>query len=558
MNRIKAIIAGVLALIVLIYGLWIGIKWTAMRVYVGPEQVLLITNKFGKSLPSDRITVPAGDNSYKGVREEVLGPGRYFLNPVEYDWEVREQVQIPAGDPHRWVWDADGHLKDPATSPMIGIVSLKEGMVPTGGVEVVDAGYKGIQKEVLTPGTYKINPIRYEVKLEPAVVVPPGSVGVVTRLTGDIGPVSLATLSQIRASTSGPATQPDQIRRSEQTPSRLVVGNQQRGILKDVLQPGIYYLNPRMMKVTIVPIGYDQITLDHGSNTGIKFYTSDGYQVEADFTVVWGRSPADAPNIVANIGSVDRVRENVIEPAMKAACQNEGAKYGAKELIQGTTRSKFQDDLSAALEKQVASRNIHVLLALIRNISIKDNTGKDQTEGLLVTIQRANIEIEREITNKQKTQTAVVAAGLEQAKKLVDVARQTVNSETNVKVANILADGQKQAAEIAAQRELDVSSVELQIAQLDANRNQILGKAGADVERMKREAEAKGAKLMIDAFGTPQAYNQYIFAKNFEPQDLRLIFAGPGTFWTDLKTFEQVGATKIIEKSQEPQPSPSR
>src|SRR6478609_333815 len=108
MNRIKAIIAGVLALIVLIYGLWIGIKWTAMRVYVGPEQVLLITNKFGKSLPSDRITVPAGDNSYKGVREEVLGPGRYFLNPVEYDWEVREQVQIPAGDPHRWVWDADG------------------------------------------------------------------------------------------------------------------------------------------------------------------------------------------------------------------------------------------------------------------------------------------------------------------------------------------------------------------------------------------------------------------------------------------------------------------
>jgi hypothetical protein len=132
-----------------------------------------------------------------------------------------------------------------------------------------------------------------------------------------------------------------------------------------------------------------------------------------------------------------------------------------------------------------------------------------------------------------------------------------VNSETSVKVANILADGQKQAAEINAQRELDVSSVELQIAQLDAQRNQILGKATADVERMKREAEAKGAKLMIDAFGTPQAYNQYIFAKNFEPQDLRLIFAGPGTFWTDLKTFEQVGATKMIQQSQS-QEKPSR
>src|SRR5204863_1277558 len=133
---------------------------------------------------------------------------------------------------------------------------------------------------------------------------------------------------------------------------------------------------------------------------GVSFYSYDGYQVEADFTVVWGRSPADAPNIVANIGDIDRVRDNVIEPAMKAACQNEGAKYTAKELIQGTTRSKFQDDLSRSLEDQVKSRSIHVLLALIRNISIKDTLGKDQTEGLLTTIQRANIEIERELTNK--------------------------------------------------------------------------------------------------------------------------------------------------------------
>jgi hypothetical protein len=96
-----------------------------------------------------------------------------------------------------------------------------------------------------------------------------------------------------------------------------------------------------------------------------------------------------------------------------------------------------------------------------------------------------------------------------------------------------------------------VSSIALEIARLDAERTQILGKATADVERLKREADAKGAKLLIDAFGSPQAYNQYIFAKNFEPQDLRFIFAGPGTFWTDLKTFEQVGATKMIQQSSD-------
>ena len=47
------------------------------------------------------------------------------------------------------------------------------------------------------------------------------------------------------------------------------------------------------------------------------------------------------------------------------------------------------------------------------------------------------------------------------------------------------------------------------------------------------------------------AYNRYIFAKNFDPTEVRLIFAGPGTFWTDLKTFEQVGASKLIQQQQQ-------
>jgi hypothetical protein len=264
---------------------------------------------------------------------------------------------------------------------------------------------------------------------------------------------------------------------------------------------------------------------------------------------VWGRSPADAPSIIANIGDIERVRQNVLEPAMKAACQNEGAKYTAKELIQGATRSQFQDDLSAALEKQVASRNIHVLLALIRHISIKDKSGKDT--GLLATIQRANIEIENQITNKQKTETEKKKGELEQAVRLVDIERERVVADTKVKVANLLAEGKKTAAELDAKRELEVAAVDLQIATLEAERELILGKAAAQVDRLKNEAEARGAQLLVEAFGSPQSYNLYTFARNFQPTDLRLIFAGPGTLWTDLKSFEQIGATKVLEQVRE-------
>jgi hypothetical protein len=65
------------------------------------------------------------------------------------------------------------------------------------------------------------------------------------------------------------------------------------------------------------------------------------------------------------------------------------------------------------------------------------------------------------------------------------VEREKVAAETKVKVANILADGRKRAAEIDAKRELDVAAIEFQVAELDAQREQILGKAAADVERMK-------------------------------------------------------------------------
>lgn len=573
MNRAKIIIKAVVVLLVGFFLLYQATKWTVMRVFVPPGKALMVINKFGDQLPSDLIAVPENENRYKGVQEQLRSPGRYFINPVEYDTELVDLTIIPAGEPQAWRFTRDGKLEDEATQPKVGLIACKQGKTPPPGVEVVDPGYKGIQKEVLTPGTYKINPHLYSVTVVDAVVVPPGFVGVSTRLTGDRGATTSVTLSEIRAQTFGPSTQPD-VPATHQAPSRLIAGNTQRGVLKSVLQPGIYYVNPRLVKVDIVPIGYDAITLEHtgaadstrgdrsrarGTNnptnnagTSVRFYSGDGYLVEADLTLVWGVSPADAPEIVANIGSSwDNVRTNVIEPAMKAACQNVGAKYTSKELIQGATRSRFQDELSDTLERSVANRSVHVLLALIRNITIKDNSGKDQTSGLLATIQRANIEVERDLTNKQKTVTAITAAKLEEALKSVDVARETVASETGVKVANIQADGAKKAAEIDAQRDFDIAKINLEMAQLEAKRTQILGKAGADVAKMKNDAEAKGAKMLVDAFGSPQAYNLYTFAQGFQPTDLKLIFAGPGTFWTDLKSFQEVGASKIIEQSQQ-------
>jgi regulator of protease activity HflC (stomatin/prohibitin superfamily) len=523
MSAIKKIIAVVCAVVVLLVAAYECSRWTAMRVFVDRDQALVVINKFGDPLPQGLIVVPDAQNHFKGVEEVVRGPGRYFLDPVEYDWQIVQQVVIPAGDPTQWAWDSHALLKDPTSAPMVGVVTLKQGKDAPDGMEVVPDGFKGIQQDVLTPGTYKINPYLCDVKLEPAVVIPAGSVGVVTRLVG--------TTTETQPSDSA---------------VRLVSDPNARGILKDVLQPGIYYLNPRLVHVTPFPIGYDQITLQHTDNSAVQFTSNDAYQVHCDLTVVWGRTPDDAPSIVANIGNMDQVEQYVITPAMKAACQNEGGKYTAKELIQGSTRSQFQDDLTASLERDVADRHIRVLLALVRDVVIEDSGGNDQTMGLLGTIQQANIEIENNLTNEQKTKTAMVAAQLQQSLRQVDIARESVSADTNVKVAQVLADAQKQAAQVEAEQELEVASIERQVAELDAQQTEILGKANADVVQMKADADAKGAAMLVDAMGSPRAYNLYTFAKNFQPEDLRLIFAGPGTFWTDLKTIPELGGLKNL------------
>jgi len=103
MNRISIIIKGVVILLVLTWGAWLAFKWTVMRVYVAPDEALVVINKFGDSLPSELVAVPKEQNKFKGVQEEVLGPGRYFLNPVEYDHQIVPLVNIPAGE---WACDS--------------------------------------------------------------------------------------------------------------------------------------------------------------------------------------------------------------------------------------------------------------------------------------------------------------------------------------------------------------------------------------------------------------------------------------------------------------------
>jgi len=550
-----------------------GLAWSVCRLYVPEDKCAVLTRKTGTELPAGQII--ATEPRQKGIQEQVLGPGRHWLLPLR--WEVRlvDLTVIPSGKPETWEWShslsaaqrdqlRDGTFKFEGKFPMIGIVTRKVG--PRSDEIIVDRASKkqGILREVLSPGTYKINPEVFDVQLSEATVIPAGFVGVVTNMFGDSPPraAGFSLREDTAPAKAAPPAQDepgaeekgDNTGEEEYRYLSSLAEPGQRGVLRDVLQPGVYFINPKLQRVTLLEIGYNeysQIKVSEADNLRIAFPSNTGYTIRVGVTVVWGIHPRHAPQIISEFGNIDRVLDKIIGPQLRSICRNIGSTYDARDFIQGEKRELFQQDLTSELHRVCGQKNVDILLALVREIEVQaPNAGPDAgdvTEDLKRTIQQSFVAIEKQITKQKQREAATVKAKLEEEQKKIDIVRETVVADTRVMVANIGAEAEKEAAEIDAQAQLEVATTQQQVAELDALRIEILGQAKADVEKMKKESEAKGYRMLIDAFGSPAAYNLYTFAENFEPQSIRLFFAGEGTFWTDLTRFEEAGAARLLQ-----------
>lgn len=567
----------VLGLALLAGGMYIVWLWVFCRVYVRPGECAVIVHKSGKTLHSGQTIAESGQ---KGIQRLTLGPGRYFLNPFMWEIERSELVTISAGDPETWEEVYQSGVPDysaPELSgkwPQVGIVTSLAGKPWTGSSEIVDAGFQGKQRDVLTPGVYRINPRAFRIETVPAVIVPVGCGGVVTSQLGDMPGTETVTASII-----GPDGKPQ--------PGRTTVVQKlaepgQRGVLKNVLPPGIYYLNPYVYKVRVIQVGYNLITsqlimqqtqaianpmqqqqapqksskfdnlalqqlqanaFDSRMQT-IEFPSKDGFTVGVEVTVVWGRHPLHTPEMINRLGDVEKIRELVVAQT-RSICRNIGSEYLSTDFIEGSKREQYQRAVTETLKKVCQERNLEILIALIHNIEV--HTRGDDTTDLKQTIQMGFIAREQDLTRQEQRETAIVKAELETATAGIAIARQEVTADTNKKVAEIEATAQRKAAEIDAQRDLEVAQVERQIAEIEAEQRRVLGAALAQVERLKNEAGAAGKRLMIEAFGSGSAYNLYTFSQNFSPESVRLIFAGEGTFWTDLSKVQDAASLQLLK-----------
>jgi SPFH domain / Band 7 family len=543
----QMILGGAIGLI----GLIGAVYWGVFRIYVPPDKCVVLIRKSGTALPEGTKIAGPGQ---KGIQAETLGPGRYFLNPLTWETELHDLVTISAGDPNTWRVEEDisasdyQHAKLTGKWPEVGVLVNRVGKPNAKGdlSEIVGEGEQGIQARVLTPGVYRINPYVYEVKRFPATVIPTGYAGVVTSMVGtDPGATSAPAGSQ-------PAS----------THFRGALADAgQRGVLRDVLQPGIYYLNPLAHRVQVIWVGYNLMSQLKSTDATeqISFPSMDGFTIDIDVTVVWGLHPAHTPAMISGIGEADRIRQ-IILSQLRSICRNVGSNFSSTDFIQGERREAYQKQVTEALRRVCADRDIELLIALIQNLEVHGGSETKVTDSdLKRTIQRGFIAREQDLTNQKKRETAKVLADLEAAKAEVPVSRERVTSDTRLKVAEAKALGRKKAEEIDAQRDLEVAQVERQIAELDAETKRQLGKAEARSAERMNSADADGRRLMIEAFGSGRAYNLFTFAENFAPERITLFYAGDGTFWTDLTRMQDAAALEVLQsKGAEPPPPPQK
>ena len=449
-----------------------------------------------------------------GMLAKLRGPGRHFYCPIW--WErtiVEDQVILP------------GQVA--IVRSMIGN-DLPEGEFLVDG-KLSETKHKGILRKAYGPGRYRANPYAYEfqvvnevrqkvgqqIKHSGWVNIPTGYVGVVTNLTA------------------------------------IPQKNQLAGIQSDVLPPGIYPINTKEQQIDIVEIGYRETTVKAtlktdengdlvfdeagepqvvGDKTGINFPSNDGFPIYMDFTSIWGIMPDQAPHVVRTFGNVQAVENKVVLPQTESICRNEGSRYSAVELLVGDDRQKFQIETSAAFSKVLAEKNLTLLYGLVRHIYIPKEVRKP--------IQTKFISDELKLTRDQEQLTAKEEARLREAEKMVGLEAERVASETRKKVAERLAEGQKVVGETQAETTKLVAVIDRQVAELQAQARVVKGEAAAKAEQAQQEAKAQKFQLAVEAFGSGEAYNQWVFASNL-PDDikLQLLYAGEGTFWTDLDGF---------------------
>ncbi len=523
-------------------------------VNIPKQRVGIVEALDGDPLPKDQIL--AKDDytdeknvfhmGQKGPRETVLTPGLHPINPNYLKVKEHPAIIIKKGQ--------------------LGLVTKRVGDIPPPGTILVskDDNYKGVQREVLVPGEYYLNPLAVEVDIIDAVVIPKGQVGIVTKRVGKMPPEG-TILVEADDKFQGIQRQPLQpgihyINPFEKdvkiipavvvldgnvgvqiaktgTPKpfdQLLAKPGQRGILEETLSPGLYYINPYEYEVVVFDTRqqrYEMTFLEGKGDTeisdSIRFLSDDGFEIVIDLTVLYQVFPENAPYVVATVGrDVKDVRDKIIRPSARSFARIIGSMNIGEEFVHGSTRQAFQNNLHTALEQKCLESKVMVNQTLIRHFEVPKELRDPITRKVIAA------KLEEQYTQQQKTQMA--NAELARQKELVNFQDKKVKAETSKMEATIRAEQQRDVEETLVAKKKFEAQGDAEKIKIDADAKLYAAKKEAEGILVQKTAEAEGQRKMVNAWSGEGA--RFIVAKELASRlsnakiiPLELFFGGGGS-----------------------------
>jgi uncharacterized membrane protein YqiK len=373
------------------------------------------------------------------------------------------------------------------------------------GHEFIDsAGQRGPQKDILLPGTYYINPLLFKVIPETAKEVKPGEVAVIVSNTGkdpsdevrremaakvrtrmereekEQAAQSAVHLDQAAAEEiknelmSG---DPADRRLDEGAHEAYVVPEGYRGIQETVVGPGRYYVNTLAITPIVIPTTNQTVEWTSGEvvNTFNPFevISKDGFTMQLEVRVVFRVKPEDAPFMVAKIGGIDRLIQNVMHPLIDSIFRNQASESSAMAYLQN--RHEEQERAEARVRAHLLKYHVDVVNVLICHIHLPEELMKTQTEKILAEQRQNMFNAQREAEEKR--------IQLEKTKSQADNQRSLMEATVGVEIAG------KRAEQRKAEAEGEASFISL------------TGAAEAEKVRLMGEAQGVAYREQVNALG---------------------------------------------------------
>lgn len=378
-------------------------------------------------------------------------------------------------------------------------------------------GQRGPQKDLLLPGIYYINPMQFKVIPENAKEVRPGEVAVIVSNVGKdpTEDIRRAMASKVREKLEREEREqlalaaahldrldgqegdniieieeelkladPADMRLDQGAHEAYVVPEGYRGIQETVVGPGRYYVNT--LAVTPVVILTTNQTVEwtaeqiNGSFDPFEVISKDGFTMRLEVRVVFRVKPEDAPFMVAKIGSIDRLIQNVMHPLIDSIFRNQASESSAMAYLQN--RHEEQERAEARVRTHLLKYHVDVVNVLICHIRLPEELMKTQTEKILAEQRQTMFNAQREAETKR--------IELEKTKAHADNQRDLMAATVGVEISSRRAEQRKSEAE-------GESAYILQTGRAEAEKVRLMGEAqGVAYREQVNALGAQGVALV--------------------------------------------------------------